>query len=451
MPRRSVPGRRIAGHIVGIALLSLAIGCGEVAPPAPPNLVVFVLDAARADHVGCYGYERDTTPNIDRLAAEGTRFDAAFAESSFTFASTAALMIGQSPAASGVLARKPIADSFELLPELARRSGYLTLAYSENPYVTETFGFEQGFERFDSVFPFRLPAPGETLRTDFDSSAGIRRMLEVVRSDPGRPFFAYLHVLRPHNPYAPPEDFAGRFGSDPERRADGSTPILLNADLGRIELSDARRANMIALYDENLAYGDALLGELLAGLSELDLVDETAVIVVSDHGEAFGEHGRMLHSTQVYDEMIRIPLVVRVPGHEARVSHGLVQLADLGQALRTVVQERSPRALVDLGGEERSRPWALSWSVPHSRKAGVRTLDRKLILDSESLSPTESYDLSSDPRERRPRSPDANHSDLLEVYREAVAAPPPAPGAEIPVDEKTQEQLRSLGYLPEAP
>ncbi|TDJ16125.1 MAG: hypothetical protein E2O66_00235 [Deltaproteobacteria bacterium] len=136
-------------------MVALAVGCGPDEPPPRSNrlnLLVFLLDAARADHFGCYGYERDTTPNIDALAREGVVYETVVAEAASTFASTAAFMTGSSPAESGLLQTTEIPLALKTLGQRATAAGYRTYGYSENPFITSKFGFDRGFEEFVEVF-----------------------------------------------------------------------------------------------------------------------------------------------------------------------------------------------------------------------------------------------------------------------------------------------------------
>jgi arylsulfatase len=456
---RQVSARRVCGLTLAAAFLASALlalfGCEQgrdvhSRPNSRYNVLVFLLDAARADHLGCYGYGRDTTPNIDEFAKTATRYASATSEAAFTFASIAALFTGKPPGRSGLIRARRVDLSFSLLADAARASGYRTYAYSENPFVSKAFGFSRGFEHFEEMFPYEVYLRSVEQFPSFDALAGIERALRFMGSDRGSPFFVYLHLLRPHNPYEPPAGFAGRFGSKPASATDGSTETLLAIDAGRREISPEEMENIIALYDENLFYGDWLFGELHRGVRELGLLADTVIVVLSDHGEAFREHGRMLHSSTVYEEMIRIPLLIHVPELAGGVSTGPVQLADLGMALRAVMTEEDaePQHLAALthGAEP-----TVSWTISRVAQAGVRTPRRKLIVDTRRLLPLGFYDLIADPTEHRSIALDEVGDRLFAAIRAEVLRTKQVGAVSVDRerDRKTAQRLRSLGYIEE--
>lgn len=391
---------------------------------AGPSIVVVVLDAARADHFGSYGYARSTTPRADAFAGSATRYATVLAEASYTFLSTSALFTGQSPAESGLGARNGgrVPARFRLLAEEARAAGYSTWGYSENPYVTDYFGLTQGFD----VFIEALPTSEIDVAHSFDppTDAGERLSAltrEIARAD-DRPFLLYVHLLRPHNPYRPPAPFRGRFGSGEGPAIGGETPAILALDRAGPPYPEASLETLVDLYDENLAYADFLFGELLDALERHDLDRNAIVVLTSDHGEAFGEHGRLLHSTQLYDEMLRVPLLVRVPGGAAGVVNRPVQLADLGQGLRSVVRGGSSSALTRLSrGTDPGEP-LFSFTNAATGKLAAWTPEHRLLLDMRSQEAVAYYDLAADPANEHPIPLDAEGRRLLAAAREATRA-----------------------------
>jgi arylsulfatase A-like enzyme len=436
-----------------VSILAAALlGCGvipglETSTPTQPNVVVFMLDAARADHIGCYGYARPTTPHIDAFARTATRYTRAVSEGSFTFASTSALFTGMPPDRTGLLKARRIDNALVLFAEIARTSGYRTHAYSENPYVTASFGFNRGFQEFEAALGYREFRDKLRHFEHSEASVGIDGTLRFMDEEPGVPFLAYLHLLRPHNPYTPPDGFAGRFGSRP-KSPDGATHRLLAIDARGRRLSPRRLENIVALYDESLAYADAMFGRLLDGMRERGLLDDTIVIVVSDHGEAFREHGRLLHGSTAYDEMIRIPLLVWVPGGTARVVDRPIQLADLGTALREVVAgSEAPFERVTELGRGADDPM-LSWTMRYHHRACVRTASQKLIVDTDSLEALAYYDLESDPKELTALPLDQEAQRLLECFRTRVREGHVSltKPADFEIEPELVEQLEALGY-----
>jgi arylsulfatase A-like enzyme len=463
---RLIP-RTIGGLGLAVGLALVANGCRErEAEPTVParNVLIFVFDAARADHFGCYGYGRDTTPHVDRFARGAIRFDHAFSEAAFTFGSLASLMTGAYPPRSGLLDPQRLSEEHEMLAERARARGMRTMAYSENPFFTSELGMDQGFDEFVEAFPYEAFEASATDFPTFESEAGMGRVLDWIDEDPKAPFFAVVQVLRPHNPYAPPPPFSGRFGSTEEQRRLGLTETLLAIDEGERSLDDEEMSDIQRLYDENLSYADHLFGLIFEGLEGRRLLDNTVVVVVSDHGEAFREHGRMLHTSTVFDEMIHVPLLIRWPGYESGVVEGSqVQLLDV---TRTLVD--------DLMGKEDDylqglslvpflrRPTTevervvYSWTMGHYGGFTARASDYKLMVERPSGAKEAErlwYDLNADPGEKKPLAvtSGAEGRELSRRVRDFLAScpHPRAPGSpgDDAISEETKQRLRSLGYV----
>ena len=441
--------------ILGLSL-ALATGCGDsnvrrdAAHVPVRNVLVFVLDAARADHFGVYGYDRPTTPRVDRFAAEAVTFRHVRAEASYTFLSTSALFSGASPAETGLGARSGgvVPESIELLAERARAAGYRTYGYSENPYVTADFGLTQGFDVFDEAYAIEDHLALEPISEDVDPAERLEAMLHravTEGAESGAPFFAYAHLLRPHNPYVPPAPYAGRFGSHERDRVFGENETLteLNAHGGPFARATLER--MRTLYDENLAYGDALFGGALDALDALGVADETLVVLVSDHGEAFGEHGAILHGTRLDDATLRVPLVIRVPGAPAGEVATPVQLADLGAALHRFVAGGPADAVTRLAEARDPKRPLLSWTFPRLARIAAWTPDRRVVLDART-----GRVLSHETTDGEAAEPDARGRALRRELDVAVAAwagtganvsaPPPD------VSQERRAQLEALGY-----
>ena len=450
------PGtRHPTAAVLALVLLGMATACGnEGAAPAQDtraqdprlNLVVFVFDAARADHFGAYGYERATTPHVDAFAARATRFDQAVSDASFTFASISALFTGLPPDRTGLLKARRLGARLPLLAVVASESGYRTHGYSENPYVSSHFGFDRGFDEFETTLGYRDWKRDTRDFSHSDSSTGIDSLLDFMVGSP-EPFFSYAHVLRPHNPFSPPEDFAGRFGSR-HRERDGSTQALFAIDKQKRRIAQPRLDNIRSLYDENLAAADATFGSLIRGMTERGLLENTVIVVLADHGEGFLEHGRLLHGSTPFDEMIRIPLLVYVPGEAPAEVDSPVQLAELGARLgelaRGTITASELVPLLAEGADE-----TLSWAMLHEHRASVRTPTRKLIVDTERFEAIGYYDLEADPGEQKPLAMDSEGERLLALALariragHASLARPPATD----IDPQVLEQIRALGYV----
>lgn len=305
----------------------------EGAPAGAPNVVVVVIDALRADRVSAYGNPRETSPFIDRLAAEGALFEVAVAASPYTLPSHASLLAGLYPYEHGVewLDFKQFGhrDYPSIAEELLDR-GYRTGAFSANPFwFTREQGYGRGFLRFEDFYhtpadmAYRtvfgkifekmvMPRIGwEDVPARKDATMSTDRVLRWVAREDEHRFFAFVNYFDVHDPYLPPEPYRSRF-SDGAGDPPGG---LLNWRLGRgeLDLTPEERERELEAYDGALAYVDHEIERLVDGIRELRPDEGLLVIVTSDHGEAFGEHGWYLHGKSLYREETRIPLVVWWP------------------------------------------------------------------------------------------------------------------------------------------
>ena len=427
-------------------------------PPSPPspgeiNVVLIVLDATAARYLGCYGNKLETTPNIDRLAREATLFERAYSQAAWTLPSVASYMTGQYPPSRGKIGKafleRPIAS-------LLLEAGLETAGFSENPYVTRQFGIDSGFQVFREYFPYSSLAEKPLTFDRLDSSRTVADAVAWLDEHQQRRFFLYLHLLPPHSPYDPPPPFSGKFDIGYEGSLDGGTETLTKIDRGEIQVNGRDLEHLRALYQENLLYADHQVGKVFKHLRAQQLLDKTLLIVASDHGEAFGEHGRMLHNHTVYEEMIQVPLIIRFPpglGRPPKRWSGVVELTDLLPTICDVLAIPRPgkihgASLLRLAssGQVADR-LARSWTSLMPRLfGGLIAGHHKLILDMNS-DRVELYDLRDDPGERKDMSADrpvlaaqlrgllpATDADTVEVV-------------ETELGDATLEQLRSLGYL----
>ena len=327
--------RAAAGLLVGLVHGGLA-GCGDGGhePIAPPDahawdVVVVVLDTLPAEAVGCYGRERDVTPRIDAFAAEAVRFDNAFASASYTLASTASLFTGLGPGAHRVVGLKSnlLDDGHVTLAERLARAGFDTAGFSGNAHVTREGGFGQGFAHFRYY--------------DFDAGelhavpgGFVDDVLAWWSEERDARRFLYVHLLPPHQPYDPPAPHDALFGAADVPREEGSTDFLIELDRSHtVTESDPVVARIRDRYDAGLHYADAVFGELVDRLDAAGARENAVVVLLSDHGEGFAQHGRLLHGTTPFQEMTQVPLIVRWPGAEPGVREGLVRTRDLAATL----------------------------------------------------------------------------------------------------------------------
>jgi arylsulfatase A-like enzyme len=307
----------VLGILFG-CLLPLA-GCdGE--KTAHPNVLLVVLDTTRRDRLSTYGHSTETSPALDRVAAEGLVYDQCISAGSWTLPSHASIFTGMYPRDHGTTVENWNLDArFTTLAELLSDDGYATAGFCCNPWIADDTGLLQGFDVVREIWRGR--------KDDRRDEHGAARTTEEVlawldaRGDSEQPFFAFVNYLEPHTPYRPPQPFRDRFlppGADPvavQEVMSWKTPREFGYMLGvpGMEISKEQFAILDGLYDAEVAYQDMRFGELIDGLVARGLLDETLLVVVADHGEQLGEHGMLDHKMSLYEENVHVPLVLRYP------------------------------------------------------------------------------------------------------------------------------------------
>ncbi len=418
------------------------------------NLIYIVLDAARPDHFSCYGYKYKTTPNIDKLARRSLIFKNAFTQAVYTLASTSSLFTGLYPASHYVVMDyQKLPDRFFTLAEAFKEKGYLTLAEVSNPYASSKFNMNQGFSFFK-----------ENWKTE-----NILLSSETINKIKGekKNFFLYLHYNKPHAPYDPPLKFRKKFISYLKNKDLGSIEYFKKVEEGKIKLTTEEIENLKKLYDANLNYVDHYLGKAIELLEKKNLLKNSIIIIASDHGEAFSEHQRFQHNSTVYEEMIRIPLIIKFPveaGIKPRSITNLVEIIDLTatffdlfelpKKMNYLLEGKSILPL--LFPSQSNKEFIFSRTTIPISLYCIRDKRFKYIFDLNSKIETnhgELYDLEKDPKEKINISPDNTflafyfHQRLLQHLSSAQNIIKKEEERYIEIDEKTKERLRSLGYL----
>lgn len=430
------------------AVLFLALGllgCGKPAVQRP-NVLLILVDTMRADHLGCMGYDRNTTPTIDSLAARGTLFTGCQGQSSWTLPAMTTILSGLNAREHGAGRRYDalygVSGAIPWMPHILKSGGYETGAFFNVLFMSSDFGFHRGFDHFDCP----APAPGEPSRNAGETVDACIQWLETIPAD--RPFFAAVHFFDPHIPYGPPAPWNTLF-TDPgycgEYDAEWGEVSDLNAvHAGRDTIPPEGLNNLLALYDGEIAYTDMQIGRLIDRLTAMGLSENTLIVVVGDHGEEFMEHGGMDHGRTLYQEVCHVPLVFCGPG------------VPRGAVVNTLVAQLNilPTVL-DLAGMEPSEPSLLSpgfTAVPVPagdvlwREGDLASLvfeGRKLIwgVDEDF---TEQYDLSLDPGETASLPADPVMMADLEWY---YGTPALAEAPFVDVEGGMQQDLRDLGYI----
>jgi len=447
-------------------------------PPASPpqNVLLISVDTLRADRLGCYGYARPTSPNIDGLAAEGVRFGHAISQSSWTTPSHASLLTSQYPSSHRLnqgwqqlekfqkegKGYRVLAEGATTLAEVLRENGYRTMALTGGATLAGELGFAQGFDAYRVDSPSLGEKPRQVLGQWLAESREV-------------PFFIFFHTFEVHAPYGHAE-MAESLLTDPEREAvrRGARRDAAGFESLLRKLGLFRREVTSALYDGGIRCADAFLGGLLGELRRLRLDERTLIVFTSDHGEEFGEHHPErfynAHCNTVYDELIHVPLILRLPGKvpAGGVVDAPVELVDvaptildyLGIVVPSSMQGKSLKKLVARPGRYH-KEWTLSESTclgPEVKT--LRSRGTKYVATYEArgeehagvpgpLLSEELFDLASDPGETRSLPGPRLRGKLRAILearakaleRDAIRA------AEAPVSADVLERVRGLGYI----
>ncbi|MCK5056916.1 MAG: sulfatase [Candidatus Aminicenantes bacterium] len=273
------------------------------------NVILIVVDTLRADHLGCYGYSRNTSPVIDRLANEGIIFKNMLAQSSWTRSSTASILTGLYPKNHGANTREQrLSEEVILLPEILGKHGYHSYAFVQNVNVGVAVGFNQGYKDFFTA--------GETLKDDYPNmhvitghlNGDLLQSIQKLKNTSNN--FIYIHYIDPHVPYTPREKYFSKSNKT-------TFPMSFFRSRALYSMNKSQRLKtieeMINAYDDEVLFNDKMIGNLIQTLKEKNVYSNSIIIVTSDHGEEFFEHGGLLHGQTLYEEQLRVPLIIRLP------------------------------------------------------------------------------------------------------------------------------------------
>jgi arylsulfatase A-like enzyme/Tfp pilus assembly protein PilF len=454
------------------------------ARPGMPNVLLVVIDTLRADHVGAYGYEYPTTPNMDRLADRSVVFETAISQAPWTAPAIASLFTGLYPSVHGLdggihwgegatsaggtlpfAVQKTLPPGHQTLAEVFRAAGYTTAGFVSNLYVNAIFGFGQGFDHFDDTHEDYLLDAGETKRRA-DVTNG--HVFEWLQSGIEEPFFLVVHYNDPHWPYEPPppygqsffEDYAGTLTPTTTREI-----VVTHRDVPP-PISSQDLAYIIGLYDGEIQYMDAHLGRLLEALEELPSRRELVTVLTADHGEEFLDHGAFNHGYTLYEEQTSVPLLFSAPSRiqPHRVPQQ-VRLIDVAPTLAEMAgidikdEHFQGQSLVPLmTGTDLQALDAFSEATNVGGQSAIRSTGSLKLIHSLMNPEWLLFDLETDPGENRDLSvrQTAKVEQLfarLEVWRgvnDALRRELDFSGTgldRVVLDEKTQKGLEALGYI----
>jgi arylsulfatase A-like enzyme len=444
-----------------------AVPAGQEATPAPtyPNIVLIVIDTVRADHVGCYGYERNTTPNIDAVARHALVFKNAISAASWTTPSVAALLSSQYPSTMGIHDKPAkLNTEYSLLAEVLKKHGYRTHGIVSFSYLSNRLGFGRGFDEYDERSHRGHGGVVSPLVTT--------KAVKFLKSLPTQPFFLFVHNFDPHYSYILHDQY--NYVPKYEGKVKSGQIIDTLREM-RPSMSPEDIRYMVNLFDSELAYTDMFVDKILQELKRQKLYDDAIIVITADHGEEFMDRGWIGHTATLYQELIHVPLLIKLPTNRPGVVDAQVALIDVMPTLLSHLGLEVPENLegraLDLAAPGNITEVPI-FSRAHKRmkrmhfdqrpgpdkifaKRSVIAGGRKLIYD-ETTGQKELYDLKADPGEQVNRyEEDKTAARRLEALlngwrsRTQQKGGPQAPEQDESelFDPEQIKQLKSLGYM----
>jgi arylsulfatase A-like enzyme len=453
--------RILAVAVAGTVLA--AVGCQKPRDrTAPLNVLLISIDSLRADHVGCYGYERDTTPEIDAFAASAVLFESAVSQAPWTLPAHASLLTSLYARSHQVQEETSrLAEGTPTIAGVLSRNGYDTAAVVSGPFMKSLFGLDAGFAHYDdSIAAARLESHSTV------TSPAVHEKVVALLERLDDPFFLFVHYWDVHYDYIPPEPFDRLFDPDYAGTVDARDFETSKAIHRGMEPRDLQ--HVVALYDGEVRYVDSFVGRLFAELRSRGLFETTLIVLTADHGEEFFEHGEKGHCHTTYNELIHVPLIIRWPGNDGRRRvERRVQHVDIVPTILDIVGADTDglalhgQSLVPLlrGDPDAARPAFAEttrfrrkkkWGVPFGRAQCVIDGRYKLIRHPEGSQPDELYDLLVDSGEENSLElPKVSRrlSTLMDDWESSAASGPRVDHEGL--DEDTRRQLEQLGYIEE--
>lgn len=446
--------KRLSTIIPALFISILAFGplcAAEPAAKSKPNILFILIDTLRADHLGYMGYERPTSPNIDELAKKSVRFKAAYGASSWTAPCVASIFTGLAPSVHGMMppnSRTKAAGkfSFRISPEIQtiaealKGGGYKTAGISANEWISDRFGYTQGFDYFFT----------KSRMTGDKVNEKAMRVLDKFY-DPAEPMLLYLHYMDPHDPYSAPEPFSNFFKT-PLKDPKYSPDVL----------------EILRKYDNEIRFADDQIGKFLEYAKKSGFLDNAYVILTADHGEQFRERGNIGHGYTLFNEEIHVPLLVFNPKNpEGKDVDGPVSHLDIFPTILNIAALDGQKSLpgIDLlGADLASRRIAITSEVSRkfNLKAAIDSSRHKIIGEYpvtdglyaplESLSGLKTYDLANDPDEKKPedifKKPELlNYKLYFDTFKALNREFKRYKVDTMEMSDETFKELKSLGYF----
>jgi arylsulfatase A-like enzyme len=468
----------ILGLIV-VAVLSVLIYAQSLGPKKP-NIILIAIDTLRADHLGCYGYARETSPNIDAFVKDAVLFENAFSQASVTAPAFMSIFTSLTPAVHkvGVFKKdrvfQPLHQQVITLPMILKRNGYSTIGLHGGGEVSENLGFDRGFDSYRKWWRGDEGTDFQILPQKIDD---VRRAIRESKAK-GKPLFLFLHHYFCHDPYLhAPEIFCQRFLSEkaaglPTRPTDivSAKTFKTNREnfWKNVDMSNPKhRSHIIALYDGGAYYSDHIFGELIKLLEEEKYYDNSVIIVVADHGEEFYEHSDKLH-WRLFIETLHVPLIVKFPHSEYRgkVIRERVRTFDILPTLIDFLKLKTDHFMQGISflplltGQDQYAPLIVSYAHQYDPESqdSIRFISNGFVYSNQPSAGTDEwlFDAVNDPKEMNNLA--SSHpvilkqmrkiaQDELEKDKEIRERLKLKKGAPVEKDEQLLDQLKSLGYV----
>ena len=451
---------------IGISLIAASLSFAACTKAPQSTVVVFVLDTVRRDALGCYGSPSDPTPRIDALAREGVRFDQALSSSGWTLPAVGSLLTGTWPTIHGAMGKgvmlKPLRSEIQTAAEVFKKEKFRTVGFTNAAFVSPMVGIDRGFDVFDHKYSYNHDARSAQLVVDL--------AIRELHAQSGEPTFFLIHLFDPHLTYAPPTGYNTKFTNG---RTAPAPPITMamcremqTGDNGQ-EPPLSRDIDYVrGVYQGEVNFMDAQVGRFVEELKSLGLYDQATLVVTSDHGEEFWDHGGFEHGHTLYDELIHVPLIVKFPvgvEPERREVSETVRVLDVMPTLFDVLGIEQPRtfegqSMMSLvrGESGEARPVFAESTLYGDQKIAWRTERYKYIHDAASGREGigELYDWRDDPLETRdlaheqPQRALEMRTKLFEFYADLRRRARDMSEPEmVNLSPVRIQELRSLGYV----
>jgi arylsulfatase A-like enzyme len=436
----------------------------------PPNILLISIDSLRADHLGCYGYDKDTSPVLDELASSGALFENTVSSTSWTLPAHMSLLTSMDISVHGV-GRDGVSlhPSIGTVTQVLKKEGYATACFCSSPYMNPAFGFDRGFDLYrnidledEKIKDTILPPPEErdAVHEDITSPRITELAIDWLDKNHSRPFFLFLHLWDVHYDYIPPTPYDKLFDPDYRGKIDGRNYV--HNDAVNPEMDPRDLEHIIALYDGEIAYVDYHIGLIVKELKKLGIFDRTLIVVTADHGDEFFEHGEKGHRNTLYDEVTMIPLIFHLPDEISSVVKipNQVSIIDIAPTVLDLVGIPIPGQMQGgsltslLGGTDPPDDRSALLELKRVLKA-LRSNSWKLLFNTRALQ-TIILDLKADPEETDPVGITdfsewsrinrifydrlKEDRDLSRAYRGGET------GSPVKLSQEQKERLRSLGY-----